>query len=116
MKNIDKSIFLNSVNLCTAFGWLLRNGKVDLKAKEKISDKFQKEQGIEVGKKARLNFPQGILIDNSNIARAVEETKKLMMDGNVQVIFETVFLADNLAAKADILRRTDKGWYITEVN
>jgi len=38
-----------------------------------------------------------------------------MNNPNVSVIFEGAFLADNLAARVDILRREDDGWHIIEV-
>ena len=80
-----------------------------------LGERFRIEQGMEVGRRARKAYPDGILIDEKDMTSAIERTKSLMNNPNVSVIFEGAFLADNLATRVDILRREDDGWHIIEV-
>lgn len=73
------------------------------------------EQGIEIGKMARDLYPDGLLIDDSDIVSASKKTKDLMDDHSVSTIFEGVFLVDGFVAKVDILKRKKDGWHVIEV-
>jgi hypothetical protein len=79
------------------------------------ADRLRMEQGIQIGRRARELYPEGILVDEQNIASATEKTKTLMDDSNVSVIFEGTFSEDGYSTKADILRRTADGWHLVEV-
>jgi len=74
------------------------------------------EQGIEIGRRARELYPEGILIDDSDIASASKKTKSLIDDSNISTILEGAFFIDDFVAKADILKRkSDDGWHMIEV-
>jgi hypothetical protein len=73
------------------------------------------EQGREIGELARTLHPEGILVDSAAGATAIEETKRLMADSAVTVLFEPAFQAGQLTTKADILTRTAGGWHLIEV-
>jgi predicted RecB family nuclease len=114
MKNITKHIFLNAV-ACPTLGWLLRNEKIDTKARLTFSDKFRMEQGLDIGKKARTLFSNGVLVDDWNVDSAAEKTAELMNNPKVSAIFEATFLNGPFVAKADVLKRTEHSWRIFEV-
>ena len=73
------------------------------------------EEGIEIHDRAHNLFPNGILIEESNFKRAVEQTAQLIKDKSTSVIFEASFSIDSYNTKADILQRTEKGWHLYEV-
>jgi hypothetical protein len=73
------------------------------------------EEGIEVGKRARLLYPGGVLVPWQRSEAAVEQTARLMADQNVLAIFEAAFIAGDYVAKADILLRQKRGWHVLEV-
>ena len=114
MRNVTKRMFLNTL-ACTSFGWLMRLKPEEVRRPATLGEKFRIEQGMEVGKRAREVYPEGILVDEKDMPSAIERTKSLMNDPNVFVIFEGAFLVDSLAAKGDILVRKDDGWHIIEV-
>jgi predicted RecB family nuclease len=116
MRHVSKNIFLNSL-ICPVLGWHLRN---DSAARNRVSsltlgEKLRIEQGIEIGKRAQALYSKGVLVENKDMISASRETKKLMEDPNIPIIFEGAFLVDNFAARADILMREKDGWHIIEV-
>jgi predicted RecB family nuclease len=80
-----------------------------------IGERFRIEQGMEVGRRAREIYPNGILVDDIDLTSAIEKTKSLMNDPNVSIIFEGAFLVNNLATRIDLLKRESNGWHIIEV-
>ncbi len=114
MRNVSKAIFLNAL-VCPALGWLLRMSREEVSREPTLGEKFRMEQGIEIGRRARELYPDGVLIDKRNIVSASEKTKSLMDDPNTSAIFEGTFLIDGFAAKADVLKRKDDGWHLIEV-
>jgi predicted RecB family nuclease len=74
--------------------------------------------GIEVGKKAHLLFPGGVLVDSApwQHAEAVQRTKELMANPAVPAIFEAALEYQGIRIRVDILERLPKGgWGIREV-
>ena len=114
MRNVTKQIFVNTLT-CSSLGWLMRMKQEEINREFTIGEKFRIEQGMEIGKRAREVYPNGILVDEKDIISSIEKTKSLMNDSNVLVIFEGTFLINNLAARVDILKRKDDGWHIIEV-
>lgn len=114
MRNVTKRMFLNTL-ACPSFGWLMRMKREEVTREPTLGERFRIEQGMEVGRRAREAYPDGILVDEKDMTSAIERTKSLMNNPNVSVIFEGAFLADSLAARVDILRREDDGWHIVEV-
>ena len=114
MRNVNKQMFLNTL-ACPSYGWLMRLKPEEVIRPATLGEKFRIEQGMEVGRRAREVYPDGILADEKDMTSAIERTKSLMNDPNVSVIFEGAFLVEGLAAKVDILVRVDDGWHIIEV-
>lgn len=80
-----------------------------------LGEKFRMEQGIEIGRRARELYPDGILIEHTDTPSALIETKNLIDNPNILIIFEATFSIDNFVAKADILKRKSDGWHMIEV-
>ncbi|MFC2069763.1 DUF2779 domain-containing protein [Chloroflexota bacterium] len=112
MKNISKQIFLNGL-ACPTLGWLMRSGTISIALSP--GEKFRIEQGLEIGGRARELYPDGVLVDDLNPVSAAGKTESLLNDAGVGVIFEGACLIDDFVARADILRRTDRGWHLYEV-
>jgi len=76
------------------------------------------DDGNEIGELAQKEFPGGVLIDNAPWDRegAVKATERAIQDG-ATVIYEASFLANNLYARVDILKRKskDSAWEVIEV-
>jgi len=90
--------------------------KVAKKAEELTTgQRFRIEQGMEVHRRAREIFTGGILIDEKDIVSAAEKTHDLIEDQVNTVIYESMFVIDGFAARADILKRNGSGWQLYEV-
>jgi hypothetical protein len=77
-----------------------------------------KGMGIEVGVKARLLWPGGVLIDTKydDYAEAVRRTNALIADPTVPAIFEAALVHDGVLIRADALERIPDGrWRLNEV-
>lgn len=76
------------------------------------------ETGYEVGELACQLFPGGPLVaqDHLQIPEAVDETERLLAQGNVTALFEAAFENQGFLARADILERLPEGgWQMIEV-
>lgn len=114
MRNVSKEIFLNTL-VCPTLGWLIRMSREEVSREPTLGERFRMEQGMEIGKRARELYPDGVLIVDTNIASASEKTKSLIDDSNVSTLFEGTFLIDGFIAKADILKRKNDCWQMIEV-
>ena len=114
MRNVSKEIFLNAL-ACPTLGWLIRTRREEVSREPTLGERFRMEQGMEIGKRARGLYPDGVLILDTNIASASKKTKSLMNDPNVPTLFEGSFLIDGFIAKADILKRKEDSWHMIEV-
>jgi len=77
-----------------------------------------KGMGIEVGIKARLLWPGGVLIDtpHDDYAEAIRRTNALIADSTVPAIFEAALVHDGLLIRVDALERLpDRRWRLNEV-
>src|SRR5690348_2830794 len=78
-----------------------------------------KSMGIEVGTKARLLWPGGVLVDDPGHHRydaAVRCTKKLIADSTVPAILEATLVYDGVLVRVDALERLPDGrWRVNEV-
>jgi hypothetical protein len=70
--------------------------------------------GNAVGRGARDMHRDGVLIDVWPLERAAAATQEAI-DANAPHVFEATFIVDGLAARIDVLSRTDEGFRITEV-
>jgi hypothetical protein len=73
--------------------------------------------GIEVGIKARLLWPGGVLVDTKyDQAEAIRRTKALIADPTIPAIFEAALVHDGLLIRVDALERLRDGrWRLNEV-
>lgn len=74
--------------------------------------------GQEVGRKAHLLFPGGVLVDDPPWAHAeaIAKTAALMQDKSVPAIFEAAFEHDGVRVRVDILERLPRDrWGLREV-
>src|ERR1051326_5867179 len=78
-----------------------------------------KGMGIEVGIKARLLWPGGVLVDDPGHHRyddAVRCTKTLIADSTVPAILEATLVYDGVLVRVDALERLPDGrWRVNEV-
>jgi predicted RecB family nuclease len=72
--------------------------------------------GIEVGIKARVLWPGGVLVDTLDSAEAIRRTKALIADPTVPAIFEAALAHDGVLIRVDTLERLPRGrWRLNEV-
>jgi hypothetical protein len=74
--------------------------------------------GFEVGIKARLCWPDGVLVDTKydEYAEAIRLTNALIADPTVRVIFEPTLVYDGVLVKVDAFERLPDGrWVLNEV-
>jgi hypothetical protein len=74
--------------------------------------------GQEIGRRARLLFPGGVLVDEEpwQHAEAAVRTAALMGDGRVPAIFEAAFEHDGIRIRVDVLERLGQDtWGLREV-
>jgi hypothetical protein len=75
-----------------------------------------KGMGIEVGIKARLLWPGGVLIDTLDSAEAIRRTKALIADATIPAIFEGALVYHGVLVRVDALERLPEGrWRLNEV-
>jgi len=74
------------------------------------------DNGIEVGRMARLNYPQGRLVGHvEQPEQAVAETKALMGHQPASPMFEAAFVHAGTLVRADILVPDEEAWRMVEV-
>lgn len=74
------------------------------------------DNGIEVGRMARLNYPQGRLVGHvEQPERAVAETKELLGHQPASTLFEAAFVHAGTLVRADILVPDGDAWRMVEV-
>lgn len=71
-------------------------------------------RGVEVGKLARSRYRGGVLIDTSNMARALRLTQSAI-DKRPPAIFEAAFEHAGVQVRVDVLQRFKDGWRLIEV-
>jgi len=81
-----------------------------------MGERFLMEQGMEIERRAREIYPEGSLIDEKDVASALEITKRIIADESKPVVFSAFFQSDNFRTKSDILIRKDyDSWHMMEV-
>ncbi len=109
--DIRKKVFSESMK-CSTLGWQINSEPSS--PVESISTMLSIEEGLEIHNRARTVFKEGVLVQGDNVSSA-EQTKSLLRNGEVSVIFEATFIVDGYIAKADILKREASGWRLFEV-
>lgn len=114
MPTLSKSRYLSGLQ-CAKRLWL----EIYDPGKATPAPAFQRflfDQGLEVGRRARLCFPEGVLIQNDRkeLSRAVADTQAAIVQG-ATTLFEGAFRFDDTYAIADVLVKRQKGWDLIEV-
>lgn len=111
--NITKSRVLSGLR-CPKRLWLQTN-QPEL-AEPSSNSALTIANGNEVGAMARLNYPNGILIEHiSQPDLAVAETARLIANSPSVPLFEAAFVYAGVLVRADILSPTGTGWRMVEV-
>ncbi|MDD5089803.1 MAG: DUF2779 domain-containing protein [Candidatus Wallbacteria bacterium] len=108
---ITKNIFTNAL-ACKTRAWRMMR---ETAAAPSLGEQLRIEEGMEIGKRARELWPDGILISDRNIRAAAAETASIMENPDVPALFEAAFVAGNCVARADIIERSGDGWNLYEV-
>ena len=86
----------------------------DKKPDTTISQRRLFDQSKKVGILARSHFPEGVLINTTDPANAVEQTKAAIERGDA-CIFEAAFIFNDVLVRCDILQKDANSWRIIEV-
>lgn len=80
-------------------------------------DDGRMQQGMEVGSLARQMFAGGVLVaaDHRHLSDAIRDTRELVANPEVPVIFEATFEHSGVLVRVDVLKRNGKGFHLTEV-
>ena len=112
MTTISKSNYMNGLK-CPKLLWTIFNDKEKIPSPDEQQQHIF-DQGTMVGKLAQNLYPNGVAIQDKDIAKNLEETKKLIK--TTDILFEAAFSADNIYARTDILIKNNNSTYdIVEV-
>jgi predicted RecB family nuclease len=113
-KILSKSKLMQGLQ-CEKLLWLSLN-EPELQTEVSDSQQMQFDEGNEVGELARKLEGKGVMIDNEywDYVGAAKKTQEYIENGE-KLIFEAAFLKDDLFFRADILKKTKKGWHLIEV-
>ena len=104
-RTITKQDFLTALGCSTRAWYAMREeGGTPTPA-----DLFRMEEGKEVHRRALSLCPKGVF------AGSVANTKTLLLNRSVEVIFEAAFEVDGYSTRADWIRRVKGGWVIGEI-
>lgn len=112
MRTINKSVFIKSLD-CQRLAWHIYRNLIEKDTS--MGDDFLIFESKKIHALAQQLFPQGVKVSANSLQEALDKTKALTADKNVNTIFEPVFEYNGFTARADILCRTDCGWEIIEV-
>ncbi|MGK7913674.1 MAG: DUF2779 domain-containing protein [Synechococcus sp.] len=113
MLELTKSRYLSWLQ-CPKRLWIECNDP-GIQPKLSLSQQRIIQQGIDVGKLAWKDFPDGLEITSRDRQQAIADTQTAI-DSGIPTIFEASFAWNHLYIKCDILHRTrDNGWELIEV-
>lgn len=112
MRIINKSVFIKSLD-CQRLAWHLYRNLIP--RDNSLGDDFLIFESKKIHALAQQLFPKGIKVISNSLQEALDKTKELIADKNIETIFEPVFEYNGFVARADILCRNDNGWQIVEV-
>ncbi len=85
-------------------------------AKPSATSQLTMANGIELGRMARLNYPDGILIEHvEQPDLAVVQTARLIVNDPPVPLFEAAFIHVGVLVRSDILVPVEGGWRMIEV-
>ena len=102
MKLITKKIFLE-YDYCPVRGWIERNEPREFTPT--IAEDFRMKEGLDIGRRARSLFPEGILIEELDPFEASFISERIISDGQSVTLFEPAFISDDFVSRADVVRK-----------
>ncbi|MFO7882133.1 MAG: DUF2779 domain-containing protein [Kosmotogaceae bacterium] len=112
MPLINKKVFLEFMR-CPVKGWIALNNPSEDDVS--IADRYRMEEGIEIGKRARELFPEGVFLEEKNPFIAKDIAECMFRDLSFNTIYEAAFIDGNFVARADIVEETKEGLKVYEV-
>ena len=112
MRMINKSVFIKSLD-CQRFAWHLYRNLIE--RDNSLGDDFLIFESKKLHTLAQQLFPKGVKVSSNSLQEALDKTKELIADKNIETIFEPVFEYNGFVARADMLCRNGDGWQIVEV-
>ena len=110
---LTKTTYL-SYTQCPKAYWL-REHQPSLAAPPEPTAQRRLRAGQEVDKRARKQFPEGILIPyRPHPEEMAQLTTHAIADG-AKTLFQATFTVDDFLVKVDILTKTEAGWHLIEV-
>lgn len=112
--HLSKSLFMTGLKCHKAL--YLEKNNPGLKGESSDETERRFAFGHEVGKYAHGLFPGGIEIPQLEISyqEQIDRTRQELEKGT-KIIYEAAFTYDDVFARADIIRKTSKGWEVYEV-
>jgi hypothetical protein len=111
MNGLSKSRILNH-RQCPRRLWLQVNRPELAKTDAGMQARF--DVGNQVGELARTFYPEGVLIDEPTLSKALEQTQSVLL-GTPRPIFEATFQTDGVLVRADLLLPDVGGYRMVEV-
>lgn len=108
---ISKRTFLAGI-VCQRFGWLEHRASP---AAPTAGDEWRFHFGNDIGARARLELGDGISLPRSPLDIALSASQQAVGDAAHSLLFEMTLVFADCVARADALRRTEKGWELIEV-
>ena len=109
---ISKHIFLKALE-CHTKGWFLHH-EIGV-ATSTPAEIIRMRQGQEIHRLARARFPEGVLVGDLKMERAIDRTQEMLHDQNTHVLFEPYLRHGNCVTRGDILSVQQDGWCLEEV-
>lgn len=110
--SITKELFLNAI-ACPLRAWYMCHS--DRAEPPSLAQRFRMEQGLDVHRRARTLYPEGVSVEERGMQQAAARTQELMADANRNAIFEAAFVSGEFRTRADLLVRNSDAWDLIEV-
>ncbi|MFA6657522.1 MAG: DUF2779 domain-containing protein [Mesotoga sp.] len=112
MRLITKKIFLE-YDYCPVRGWIERNEPREFRPT--IAEDFRMKEGLDVGRRARSLFPEGILIEELDPFEASFITERIVGDRESVTLFEPAFISGDFVSRADVVIKEGESLDVFEV-
>ncbi len=112
---LTKSDYLNH-RVCPGYCWLKRHRPELVLVEDDSITRRRLLFGNRIDKLARSRYPSGKTVETPDVDSAAAETRGLMLQPDVDVIFQAAVVSDaGFVARADILARDGESWRLIEV-
>jgi predicted RecB family nuclease len=112
--SLSKSRFVAGWQCVRQLWWRVHDPDApELQPDAVLQDRF--DQGAQVGRRAREEFPGGVLIDLPHRDPGQVPATRAAIAAGAPAVFEAAFLEDGVFAAVDVLLRDGEGWAVIEV-